>query len=215
MSEIKTTETAEVKSSQVEGFKDIKPESEGSPKDVKSFWDNLFDSFRQEKTEYYTSYEDRIAQTPREKSENGSWEGERGESKFIPEANTEDGKAACEKLKEFGIDGIEYKDGIPDFSPITEATEIIDMTEIRDDNFKQAYEKCADTWNSQAKDGRNDWTARQVKEYKTENNLTWHENSDMKTVQLVPSEVHKVCSHSGGVAECKARNEDIGGGFDE
>ncbi|MCO7227583.1 hypothetical protein, partial [Pleionea sp. CnH1-48] len=60
--------------------------------------------------EPYTTYRARINQTPT----NGSWVGGRGESKFIhnnPDVNS--------KLAEFGINGIEYKNGYPNFSPTT------------------------------------------------------------------------------------------------
>lgn len=36
--------------------------------------------------ERYTSYEDRLKHTPNENSDLGTWEGERGESKFIVDA---------------------------------------------------------------------------------------------------------------------------------
>lgn len=56
-------------------------------------------------------------QTPREDSVLGKWDGERGESKFIP--NDQEIKA---KLAERGLEGIDYKDGIPGFSEVSEST---------------------------------------------------------------------------------------------
>lgn len=64
---------------------------------------------------YFSSYEDRLKQTPSEES--GRWNGQRGESKCAPQS--EESKRI---LKEKGIDGIEYKDGVPDFSPVSEST---------------------------------------------------------------------------------------------
>lgn len=161
---------------------------------------------------YYSTYDERLKQTPAEETERGEWDGERGESKFTP---------TDEKVKEilakYGLDGIEYNDAIPDFSECSESTvEIDDMSEIRSKNFKQCDEKCAEQWNQEARDGRTDWTAREVKEWREENGYTWHERNDMKTCDLVPTEVNDYFGHLGGVSECKKRDaNDDGGGFDE
>lgn len=211
MIEVKPHETSEVKCPQVENFKQIKPEGDISPKEAKSFWDG--------ETEYYNSYQTRLDCTPKSDSENGHWSGERGESKFIPDRNTDAGRAAAEKLEEFGLDGIEYNNAEPDFSPISEATvKIENMTEYRDSNFAQADIKCAEKWNNDAKDGRTDWTARKVEDWRKEHNYSWHERCDTETMDLVPREVHTgVCTHLGGVSECKVRDSigNIGGEFDE
>lgn len=166
-----------------------------------------------ENTERYLStYDERIKQTPQEHSERGEWEGERGESKYIPS----DPKIK-EILANYGKDGIYYKDGIPDFSDVSEATVDIDnMSENRADNFRQADEKCAEKWNKEARDGRTDWTARDVANWRKENGYTWHERNDMKTMDLVPTEINSYFGHLGGVSECKKRdNEQTGGDFDE
>lgn len=66
-----------------------------------------------EKNDIYPStYDERINQTP---VNNGSWTGDRGESKFISELD-----GVNDVLKKYDINGIEYKDGIPDFSPVSE-----------------------------------------------------------------------------------------------
>ena len=38
----------------------------------------------------------------------------------------------------------------------------------------------------------------------TSNNLTWHEMSNMESMQLVPREVNQTFTHFGGVAEYNA-----------
>ncbi len=210
MFEIKSHEIAEVKNPQAENFKQIKPESEISPMEAKSFWEG--------ETEHYNSYQTRLDHTPQKDSVDGHWDGERGESKFIPDENTDRGKAAAEKLKESGLDGIKYNNAEPDFSPISEATvKIENMTEYRDSNFAQADIKCAEKWNNEAKDNHTDWTASEVRDWRKENNFSWHERCDTETMDLVPREVHSVCKHLGGVSECKVRDAigNIGGGFDE
>jgi hypothetical protein len=82
-------------------------------------------------------------------------------------------------------------------------------------NFTQADIECAEMWNATEKDGKADWTARDVNNWRTENKYTWHECCDTKTMQLVSRDIHGFFSHSGGVHECKIRDNYTGGGFDE
>lgn len=179
-------------------------------------------------SEYYNSYEERLGYTPKEDSHLGAWEGKRGESKFIPNSETPEGKAALDKLNEKGLDGIEYKNAEPDFSKCAEATVYIDdMTQYRDDyiatdgaiklgNFAQADIRCAEKWNAEAKDGKTDWIPRDVYNWRHENRCSWHERCDTITMDLVPFEVHSHCKHLGGVSECKVRDAiNVGGEFDE
>lgn len=145
--------------------------------------------------------EEWIRQTPREDKGRGQWTGERGESKFVPSD-----AGIKEALKEYKIDGIEYKGGVPDFSKIAKATVSIDnMTSDRQSNFAQCDMKCAEKWNQEGHDGRTDWTARDVKNYRKSNGCSWHERVDMKTCDLVDTKIHLCFKHSGGVAECKYR----------
>lgn len=143
----------------------------------------------------------RLKHTPVE-GRGGHWLGERGNSKWIPaEAK------AKEALAKSGQDGINFKNGVADFSKVSEQTVEIDhMTELRSSNFKQADTKCAEAWNKEMRDGRNNWTADQVKQYRHENNLSWHERSDMKHCDLVSRDIHGEIRHSGGVYECKIRD---------
>ena len=218
-------ETTDIKNREIENFREIKPESDMSVKEAKSFVDGLFDETREKNDSHYVSYEDRLKYTP---SENRvTWVAESGESKCIPKTETEQGEAAKKKLEEKGLDGIEYINAEPDFSKCSEATvEIDDMTEYRYDyidkdgtplqgNFSKADVKCAEQFNAEQKNGKTDWTPRDVKDWRQENKYSWHECCDTKTMQLVPYEIHSYFSHSGGVAECKARDNNTGGGFDE
>ncbi|MBQ2801596.1 MAG: HNH endonuclease [Lachnospiraceae bacterium] len=216
--------------------KEIKPEGQESTDDAKSFWDDMLDGENDEPSalseddnsekdnevdekkdagesdDYFSTYEERLKQTPKEDSERGEWEGERGESKFIP--NDQEVK---DILAGYGLDGITYKDGIPDFSNVSESTvEIDNMTENRAENFKQCDEKCAEQWNKEACDGRTDWTARDVAHWRKETGYSWHERNDMKTCDLVPTKINDYFGHLGGVSECRKRDEaNEGGDFDE
>lgn len=159
------------------------------------------DIFPPEK-DLFTKLEERISQTP---NKNGYWTGERGNSKFIS-----DNKDVNKKLSEHGVDGIEYERGMVELEPVAdESVKISNMTKDRKGygkNFEQADIKLAEKYNSEMKDGRNNWTADQVRDLRRENNLTWHECNDMKTMLLVDKDIHKCFPHSGGCAECKARD---------
>ena len=139
----------------------------------------------------------------------GEWSGEIGDSIWLPNRDEipkrppNNEKTWGEILDENGVEGIEFKDGEPDFSKVSEATvEIQDFTVDRNANFTQADEKLADQWTSESKDGKT-WTPQDVKEYRKENNLSWHERSDMKTLDLVSQEIHGNIPHSGGISALK------------
>lgn len=225
----KKPEVSEVQKPEATAFKDIKPETDMTVSEAKSFVDSLFKESHDALDDgYYNSYETRSGNIPVD-GDRGHWEGERGESKYIPSDSTELGKAAKEKLAEKGMDGIEYNYAEPDFSECAEATVEIDgMTEHRDDyynadgdytfgNFSQADVKCADQWNNSQRDGRTDWKPEDVREWRRENSYSWHERCDTRTMDLVAYDIHSYFGHYGGCSECKARdaaNID-GGGFDE
>ena len=213
--EIIAQENKEAKQNTMEKLEKFKSEDGTSISEAKAFADNLF---KGESDGFYTDYIDRYNQTPKN-GEFGSWDGDRGESKFTPSAETEKGRAGIEKLAEYRMDGIEYKNCEPDYSRCSEGTVRIDnMTEFRASNFAQADEKLAEQWNAKSKDGRTDWSAEDVDKWRHESKLSWHECCDTQTMHLVSRDIHgadtSVFTHSGGVAECKAR-DNIGGGFDE
>lgn len=166
---------------------------------------------------FYSTYEERISRTP---VENGEWTGDRGESTFISDSDE-----VSTYLKEANVDGVNYKDGCPDFTPFSKGeVEIPSMSPDRHTtmgkpgNFEQADAALA----RQRGDG---CTARDVANWRKANGYTWHELNDMKTCQKVPSSINKVYKHLGGVSECKHRedmmneiigkNTNKGGIFDE
>lgn len=174
-----------------------------------------------ESCDYPSSYKERLDRTPSIENPNGKWSGDRGESMFIPTADR-----VREILRNKGLEGINYKDGIPDFNPISEAKVTIQgmsqhrLSQMGENgerivgNYEKADTECAKAWNLEQRDGKDDWTHQDVKEWREANEYTWHEHNDMKTCSLVPTEVHKVCSHLGGVSEIKNILNQIGG-FDD
>lgn len=218
----------EIKSQPIENFRNIKPEKEMSTRELN---DAVGEEFKKASEEYRDT-KDNTEQTLSEKNldpshrdcntsseerkelanrSKGDWDSEPGNSTFHPEK-----AEARDALKEYKQEGIEYKDGEPDFSKVSEATvQIDDMTAYRPYNFSQANEACAKMWNERARDGRTDWTARDVDNWRMEHKYSWHERLDMKTMDLVQRDVHEECKHYGGVAECRRAEALSGGGFDE
>lgn len=233
MSEFKMPEINEIKKPEPEGFKDIKPEKGTTVETAKEVWNDKFSQMEEkninvDKTEniqeFGPKYNDMNHMekfVPADPSEKGYWEGEKGESKFIPNTDTEAGLKAKQKLSEFGMDGVEYINHEPDFSKCAEATVRIDnMTDIRARNFEQADIRCAEKWNAEQKNGKTDWDKYSVSEWRHDNNCVWHERCDTKTMDLLSRDIHntdaQIFIHSGGVAECRTRDaKAIGGGFDE
>lgn len=234
MNEIKPKESSEIKAPETNTYKDIKPENGTTYADSLNYWnEEIFDKISNEQNidsdktsiesiqkgsetvdakeadNLYTSLQDRVDKAS---ESDGTWTGDVGNSKFIPSTSTEEGIAAKNKLSECGMDGVDFKNGVPDFSKLAVETVKIDMTGDRTSNYTKIYEAVADKWNSENKDGRSDWTARDAKTWKQENGLSPHECSDMKTVQFVPTSVHSFVKHYGGVAECKARDKILNGG---
>lgn len=174
-----------------------------------------------ESCDYPSSYKERLDRTPSIENPNGKWSVDRGESMFIPTADR-----VREILRNKGLEGINYKDGIPDFNPISEAKVTIQgmsqhrLSQMGENgerivgNYEKADTECAKAWNLEQRDGKDDWTHQDVKKWREANEYTWHEHNDMKTCSLVPTEVHKVCSHLGGVSEIKNILNQIGG-FDD
>lgn len=140
----------------------------------------------------------------------GHWEGERGNSKWFPNRDeipknpltNPDGLTWGQILDKYGIDGIEFKNGEPDFSPVAKGTVEIDhFTDNRygkGGNFDQACEKLAE---------QRGCTKEEVKAWMKENKYTWHERSDCKTMDKVPTEIHGNIKHSGGISEAKANRD--------
>ena len=136
---------------------------------------------------YPSTYDEKINQTP---VNNGSWTGDCGESKFISELDE-----VNDVLKKYDIDGIEYKDGIPDFSPVSEG-EVIhpDMSIDRNKNFRVADELLAEQLGVSRKE---------ITKLRNQGKFAWHEFNDIKTMRLISDIINSKFGHLGRVAEVK------------
>lgn len=134
----------------------------------------------------------------------GHWDGERGNSKWHPDPDYIPGKANPDQntwgeiLEEYDIDGINFKDGEPEFGEISKGTiEVFPFSDSRTDNFDKADIELAEQKGCSPED---------VAQWRKENGYTWHECKDMKTMQKAPSGVHNNISHRGGISEAKKGN---------
>ena len=136
----------------------------------------------------------------------GSWEGEKGNSTWrpnredVPSSANPEGRKWDDILKDRGIDGVPFNDGEPDFSEISKGTvEIDDFSTDRfgaGGNFDQADQKLAE---------QRGCTMEEVQQWRSDNNYTWHEKQDCKTMQKVPRDVHHNVPHTGGISILKSK----------
>ena len=167
--------------------------------------------------EFASSYEARITQTPADVNIKVGFEGNRGESlcSLKPPPDPE----LKQILDQAGINGIQYKNGVPDFSPVSKAeVEInymlggkgVNGTKARNLNFEQANIELAKQLNKSpelaSKFGMvaGNIKAYDIEKYRIKNNLTWHELNDTKIMQLVPTKINSTFGHLGGVGEINA-----------
>lgn len=141
---------------------------------------------------------------------NGSWDGERGNSTWYPDRDytppeksrnpetkpysNPDNLTWGEILDKYGIEGIRFENGFPVFDDVARGTVEIDDFETggsdaKDRNFKKADIAMAE---------QRGCTPEEVKKWREENNYTWHECEDKKTMQKVPNEIHANIPHDGG-----------------
>lgn len=161
--------------------------------------DGGVESYYQKFCTPYTKYQNRLKQVPKD-GDKGHWTGNPGESDFVL-------KDPIELPDGTKITKVTYQNAVPDFSPYQiEQVRILNMTSKRlgtGGNYEQADAALAEYWTRIKHNGQT-WSARDVANYRTSNNLTWHEMSNMEYMQLVPYDVNHTFTHYGGVAEYNA-----------
>lgn len=169
-----------------------------SPKELSEPIERITPSFRKTIEAYGSNF----IRLPKS---DGSWDGERGmsmwrpERDFTPTVYNPEGKSWGELLDKYGIDGIVFNDGEPNFSEISKGTvEITNFSGHRDANFYHASEALAE---------KRGCSVGEVQQWMDENDYTWHERSDCRTMDKVPSEIHANIPHAGGISKY---NEIIG-----
>lgn len=142
----------------------------------------------------------------------GKWEGKRGDSKWIPDKNyipPEKSKnpnkpysnpgnlTNGELMAKYKIDGVIFKNGYPNFSEISKGNVQIENFKIGKSKAKEHNFMSADLKLAEEKG----CSPYEVEKWRKENNYTWHECEDKRTLQKVPNEIHANVSHMGGRAQ--------------
>lgn len=147
----------------------------------------------------------------------GHWTGEPGNSKWIPAPNYHphkgiysnmDDKTWEQILKENNIDGIDFKNGEPNFNNVAKYETSVDYNSLSDKIKEQLLSE------KRERSGLHDYvydkiakeqglTREELIEIKERLNLVAHETSDGR-VLLVPREIHDNIIHEGGVALFRA-----------
>ena len=138
----------------------------------------------------FLSFEEKQKRTPKNY---GFWTGERGNSIFYSDNL---------KVKALGCDHIQYINGEPDFTEYSKY--IFSIPSMTDDrcyysqyfkcNYEQAYTILSNNLNIKECE---------VKKWLRKNHFSIHESNDLRTIYIVPTEIHKTYIHAGGVAECR------------
>ncbi len=153
-----------------------------------------------ENTGEYVDYRNCPTNGGRWENKDGT-EGKRGDSKwkpdgnYVPQKSNPEGKNWDKTMDKYGIDGINFNKGEPDFSEVCKGEVTIDnFSSDRSDNFDQADKKLAE---------QRGCTPQDVAKWRKEHGYTWHECKDMKTMQKVPNDIHGNIPHRGGIANSK------------
>lgn len=173
---------------------------------------NSEDLSEEEKAEIMKSFADQNVSPFVLPKSNGHWEGEEGNSRWIPD---DDASVAWRKggefhsesyraiLDKYGIDGIEYFNKEPDFSEFED--DFIQHAEL--DHFSDDRTGSNGTYTLAAqataerlgRETGEEWTPQRVQEYMRDHGLTWHECADRKTVRAIPTELNAGFKHTGGI----------------
>ena len=154
---------------------------------------------------------------------NGNWLGIPGNSKWMPDPDRIPSrlnprtKSMGQIIAENDMQkGIPFKQGKIDLYAASRGTvKIDDYTLCRPKNFAQADSKLADAIRSgnanpeiqnvlqKMKIDSGSITKGDIKKLRAQEGYTWHERADMKTLDLIKTELHANIPHSGGICALK------------
>ena len=144
---------------------------------------------------------------------NGQWEGEEGNSKWIPDEDAlvtwrKGGETHTEAYRDimdrYGFDGIDYFNKEPNFKPYEDP--FIQHVELESFSGERTGSGGTYTMAGEAAAKRlsqetgEEWTPQRVQDYMSAHGLTWHECADRKTVRAIPTEINAAFKHSGGIS---------------
>lgn len=108
-----------------------------------------------------------------------------------------------EIMERHNFQGLSYHKGKPDFSQIASHTvQLLNFDRFVDSNSdtergplqEEAFRILANNLHK---------TVEEIRTYKEQNRLVWHEDTDCKTLYLVPQEIHNNLHHFGGIGMLK------------
>lgn len=105
-------------------------------------------------------------------------------------------------LKKYKIEGIQFRNGYPNFRKISRGTVNVgteNFSTDREKNYMLADKAIAD---------KKGCSHTEVQKWMKDEGYTWHECENMKTMMKVPCEVHANIPHRGGISEMKRLNEE-------
>lgn len=114
---------------------------------------------------------------------NGRWIGEAGESVWM---------STKKVVKKIAPNGVPFKNGYPDFSKWSKGRMKFKNLDGTSKDFDKVYERVAKLKGLKNKT--------QAKKYLKDKGLTPHHHQDGKTIELIPTELHKNIPHSGGAS---------------
>ena len=130
----------------------------------------------------------------------GGWSGTRGRSLWRSQNAT-----VRRVLNEYGLDGIRYVNGFPDFTPVIkfEANLRPDLYLDYDYNhFNECNSQLTEAVANNPELARR-FTSRQIQSIsmgRTPDRLVWHHHQEAGRMQLVPLAIHRNCGHVGGMS---------------
>lgn len=137
-----------------------------------------------------------------------SWSGLEWDSTLIPDPTiTPENKNYSnidrltwgEIMEKHNFQGLTYHRGKPDFSQVAYHT-------VQLQDFDRLVDSCSDTERGPLQEeafrilaNNLHKTVEEIQTYKEQNRLVWHEDTDCKTLYLVPQEIHNNLHHFGGI----------------
>ncbi|MCD8193452.1 MAG: DUF6531 domain-containing protein [Tannerellaceae bacterium] len=121
----------------------------------------------------------------------GHWTGKPGDSTW--KSNKTDVNSITKNK------GIEFKDGYPDFSPYSKGNYNFKDLDGTDKDFDKVYERVMKQKKLNSKNAAKEWLKAK--------GLTPHHHQNGRTIQLIPTALHKNVPHEGGASKLRKMNK--------
>ncbi len=140
--------------------------------------------------------------------EGGTWAdpAQAGEGLWIPDDDAElfwkeeagGSMTGAEFKQRYGVEGVTYRDGEPDFEPFED--ELLGHVELEEMPTERTGAEGSYAAATRAAADRLGISEQEVEQRMEERGLTWHECGDRRTVRAIPTEVNAAFPHTGGIS---------------